>query len=390
MVPLVNCAEIKQEDEAAVKALWQMCFDDTEAFVDWYFRCYYHWEYTLGIKENDVLMASAQVIPYRLYVRSRQLPAGYVVGVDTAPAGRHKGYAKSLLYGSLSKMRQEQVPLALLMPFEGQFYYRYGWSFCYFQQWYRLAPAELSCLAEPWGEIREIHPREHLQQLEEIYQQQMTLYHGYACREKKNWEAMIADSELEQGHWLLLEHQGKGQGYMLCLEQEHQLVVQEIACCDGRAYRALLYYLSQYGAEQLELHTGVEDELAFRLAKGKENVLHYPFLMARIVDVVDCLSRLPYPVDCPPCIFAVRDDFAPWNHGSYRLTVTDGRAELCSGIQAAPQLTVTIEGLTQLVLGVKTARQLYWQGELATDNEQLLDSWTLLWPQEKNYLNAYY
>ena len=80
------------DDMPQVLNLWQTCFDDTMKFVLWYFARYWKAEHTLGVFEQheneELLQASAQVIPYNLQIRNTALSCGYIVGVDTAPEAR--------------------------------------------------------------------------------------------------------------------------------------------------------------------------------------------------------------------------------------------------------------------------------------------------------------
>ena len=126
----VVCRLADEKDTAQVQALWETCFDDTAAFVQWYFSRYYKSENTLGIFAGADLQASAQMIPYTIRLRDTALPCAYIVGVNTAPAARKKGYARTLLRECLLEQRKRKQHISLLMPFEGQFYYRYGWPFC--------------------------------------------------------------------------------------------------------------------------------------------------------------------------------------------------------------------------------------------------------------------
>jgi len=389
MSQLTECSVLTAADIPAVKELWSICFNDTPKFVDWYFREYYRVEDALGIKKNEQLLAAAQVVPYELEIRNKRMMAGYVVGVMTAPEGRHSGYAKSLLAAGLAKMREEKTALSILMPFEGQFYYRYGWSFCYFQQWYQIESQDLACLAAEYGEVQKIEPQVYLPVLHNIYHTMMaTRYHGYAYRKTKDWENLLADYALEGAQWFILKEQDNYEGYLLCLEQGNRLVVQEVAYVNRKAYQGLLWYLQQQ-EKALEIHTGPNDELAYALAKTKEGILQYPFLMARIVDVEQCLQSIAYPVDYSGCVFTVKDEFAAWNNRTYHFAVQEGRALIALSVEEA-QLTIDIHGLTMLVMGARTAKQLAYEGHLENASEEILTAWTALWPLQDNYINAYY
>ena len=101
----------EEADTGQVQALWSQCFDDTPAFVDWYFSRYYRPENTIGIFDSQKLLASAQVIPYRIRLRGKAMDCGYVVGVDTAPEARNRGYARKLLFSSADKNKSERIAL---------------------------------------------------------------------------------------------------------------------------------------------------------------------------------------------------------------------------------------------------------------------------------------
>ena len=47
-----------------VKALWQLCFDDNEEFVEMYFRLRYKNEINIAIESGDEIVSALQMIPY--------------------------------------------------------------------------------------------------------------------------------------------------------------------------------------------------------------------------------------------------------------------------------------------------------------------------------------
>ena len=50
-----------------VKALWQLCFDDNEEFVEMYFRLRYKNEINIAIESGDEIVSALQMIPYPRY-----------------------------------------------------------------------------------------------------------------------------------------------------------------------------------------------------------------------------------------------------------------------------------------------------------------------------------
>ena len=86
--------------------------------------------------------------------------------------------------------------ISLLMPFEGQFYYRYGWPFCYFHQQIKIMPRELRCAAKPWGNIRQAELQDAVDIMQRIYGAFIQNYDGAVERSAESWKLL-----LKMQHW---------------------------------------------------------------------------------------------------------------------------------------------------------------------------------------------
>lgn len=389
-----QCRLVQPQETAQVAALWRQCFDDTPQFVQWYFERYYQARHTLGIFQEDILQASAQMIPYTIKLRGVSLPCAYIVGVDTAPTARNKGYARRLLKACLEEQRRRQQPISLLMPFEGQFYYRYGWPFCYFHQRLELAPQELRCAAKAWGQIRQVDFCTAQPVLARIYEQFVQSYDGAVCRTEAGWQRLLEDAALEHTQCFLLEQQGQAVGYCLWTPLQGKILIGEMAWCCAEAKAGLLDFLQQAvpPEQRLWLELADDDSLVYQLAADKKAAVRYPFLMARIVDVVQCLEALQYPDMQVQFTLAVEDSFAAWNDGVFAVAVAQGQAavaRLPEVAKADADGQITIDGLSQLVMGARSVGQLARQGLLQA-SAQLSAAFQQLWPAQQLYINEYY
>lgn len=402
-----DCRIVTNDDMPQVLHLWQTCFDDTMKFVLWYFARYWKAENTIGIFERnngvDTLQASAQVIPYNLQIRNTNLPCGYIVGVDTAPEARNRGYAKRLLKESLCLQRERGQAISLLMPFEGQFYYRYGWPFCYFHQRIITDAKELRCIAKPWGTVRKVDLFEAQDELQRIYGMFAMRYHGTVNRTAEQWRLQLEDAQIEHTACFLIEdEQQQVQGYFLWTPLKEKCFVREIAWSHERAKAGMLYYLMQNIPEDQKLWIDLpeDDGLKYRMAAAKNDIVLYPFLMARIVDVKQCLEALWYPDLKAELLLTVQDDFAEWNTGNYHMIIENNRAQVTVVGETVsedlkqsniPSGTISIEGLSQMVMGTCSADTLVQQEILCCDTEQtpvpILQS---IWPKQTNFINEYY
>jgi hypothetical protein len=91
----------------------------------------------------------------------------------------------------------------------------------------------------------------------------------------------------------------------------------------------------------------------------------------------------------------VSDAFAPWNHAVFEVTAADGQAvvqklEYADGSSGeGADIAITIEGLSQLVMGARSAQKLHRQKELVCEPEYLAVL-QQLWPEQSLYFNEYY
>lgn len=120
-----------RRDDAAVRALWELCFPDEGGFNDYFFSHIYEPQHTLLYMQEGELAAMLQMLPYTLCVRSESLPCTYIYGVCTHPEHRRRGYAAALLERSFSLDKAAGRPVSFLIPAEKwlfEFYRPFGYT----------------------------------------------------------------------------------------------------------------------------------------------------------------------------------------------------------------------------------------------------------------------
>ena len=63
-----------------VKALWKVCFDDSEEFVEMYFRLRYKTEVNVAIKSGDEVISALQMLPYPMTFGGETVQTSYISG----------------------------------------------------------------------------------------------------------------------------------------------------------------------------------------------------------------------------------------------------------------------------------------------------------------------
>ena len=114
-----------------VKALWQLCFDDSEEFVEMYFRLRYKNEINVTIESGDEVISALQMIPYPMTFCGNTVQTSYVSGACTHPDFRGNGVMRELLSQAFARMLRNGTHFSTLIPAEPwlfDYYARMGYA----------------------------------------------------------------------------------------------------------------------------------------------------------------------------------------------------------------------------------------------------------------------
>ena len=98
------------------RALWSLCFGDTEEFMKLYFTRKYTPERNSCLVRDGRVVAALQRLPYRMMFGGGVVPVAYVSGVCTQPECRGKGLMTELMGQAHRKMYADGCLFSLLIP----------------------------------------------------------------------------------------------------------------------------------------------------------------------------------------------------------------------------------------------------------------------------------
>lgn len=101
-----------------VKKLWKLCFNDSDEFIDMYFRLRYNSEVNITIQSGDEVIAAMQMLPYPMTFFGNTLSTSYVSGACTHPDYRDRGVMRELLSQAFGRMYRNDVAFSILIPAE--------------------------------------------------------------------------------------------------------------------------------------------------------------------------------------------------------------------------------------------------------------------------------
>ena len=259
----------KKEDLSFLKHAWKVCFDDPQAFIDWNFTHNFAYDDTLIAECGGVSASNLQLMPHRISLRGKEYPINYVSGVATLPKFRKRGLVRELFTFAFEEMKKRHQPISLLVPFNYEFYEKFGYKQCY-QKVFRYADIL------PEGEYVTTISSALIDALDRIYRKEMEVHTGFALRTRKDWQKILEDL-------ILLSH---GQ---IRLSQEGY---------------AMITPRNEGGFEAHEVLGNCS------LAFTEETK---PFAMARIIDAMEVLKTLA-PEFLIPVRLKVRDAQIPENN----------------------------------------------------------------------------
>ena len=130
-----------------VKALWKLCFDDSDQFIDMYFRLRYKSEINVVIESGNEVISALQMLPYVMTYYGKEISVNYIYGACTLPSERGQGLMRQLIQKAFEVMESRKVALTVIIPADPWLfdYYRdlgYTEAFDYSEETY-IRPSEI-------------------------------------------------------------------------------------------------------------------------------------------------------------------------------------------------------------------------------------------------------
>lgn len=127
----------KETDEQAlnlkwqVRALWKLCFNDSNAFIQLYFDKKYRNDSTDIVLRQGRVVSALQRLPYSMSYYGLTVPVAYLSGLCTHPEYRGNGLMSSLIRQAHRKMYEVGCWFSLLIPADESlvsYYARFGYA----------------------------------------------------------------------------------------------------------------------------------------------------------------------------------------------------------------------------------------------------------------------
>ncbi len=351
-----------------------------------------------GCFDKDVLVSSFAYFTSIVVIRNKEFPMSGIWGVATAPHYRNRGLIRQLMHLTLEKMYNEKLLISCLYPFKFSFYQKFGWKLANINHRYHIETDKFIFCPVSDRTVREVFE---LDDLKEVYSNIAGKKYNYMVkRVEKDWRRKV--NPKEPGYlFVCYDTNDNPCGYLIARFMEHQpasngvensadtIYLQEFFWYDRKTKQALFNFLKRHMDHRKYVVFSTPDPniLASLIeARIKANEV-FPGSMARIVDVKQVVEALDYSKEVK-FVLKVNDPICEWNNKTFIFFVTEGRAFLEETSQS-PDVTIDIGSLSQMIVGFRTASQLYDSWEIDC-SEKMFPILNQLFPPQTNFYREFF
>lgn len=321
-----------------------------------------------GEFEKEDLLSKLHILSLEISIDNKRFSMGGIAGVATWPEHRRKGSVTRLLQKALLSMKEKGQTISLLHPFNIQFYRRFGWELTASVNKYTLEKSDLIRYEEVPGTVSRLTKEDGNSLLTSVYEEWFHTYNHLLVRTDDWWNNHV----FTEGYNRIIyrDEDGVPKGYLCCKAADKLLDVQEFVYLTEDARRALWNFICQHDSmvDKVKIIAPSNDQLPFLINNPRIHQEHYPYFMARIVDVEAFLKQYPFKQAEHPIRIAITDDKAEWNNGTF--SIGDDRTRTSSNNEAA--LTMDIQTLTAALLGSHKPTFLYQCGRIKGKQENMI------------------
>lgn len=380
-----------EKDLENIKDIWNYCFGDEEAFVNYYFDNKYKPENTIIIEENDELMSSLQLNQYKINLNNKIYDTSYVVGVSTYPNARGKGYMKDMMDFALNELYKKDQLVSLLMPIDYRLYKKYGYEHCYDQIEYKLNIEELKQF-KIVGNFEKI-TNNHINYMMDIYNEFLLNTNAYVVRDKNYYENLFKEIKCENGH-MYIHKEENYEGYIIYFIMEDTMFIREICYKNISSLKSMLKFIYNHNTQckKVTIMSPVIDSIRYILPNLKTSEINIkPFMMGRVINLEKFLNTLSIECnDLDGVYIEIIDNQIKENNNVFEIRVKDNKVKAIKSNKKA-DIGLSINYISQLAFSyIDIEKVLFLENITKTkENTKAINLLKSIFSKKENYINEY-
>ncbi len=331
-------------------------------------------EWTLCAFDGPRLVSSFSTIPFTMRANGTAVPMGGVSAVGTLPEYRRQGLVRRIATRAFADMRERGQAVASLWASQAAIYQRYGYAMASVLRSYRVDTADIAFHDGDDGtsRVERLDASSGYDLVKQVYIAFIADRMCYLHRARPLWLNNALDEDDAEGPiHIALSRGADGQpdGYAIYTlragKRNHasrgqEVVIRDLAWLSPGAYRSLWSFIARHdlvGSVRWDNAPADDPAVEFFMEPRLLHARDHEGFWLRVVDVPQALSGRGWDADGELTIAVAEDALAPWNTGTWRVSVSGGAAEVASG-DGRPDLRLSVKALALLYTGRRSAREL--------------------------------
>mgnify|MGYP005873646301 FL=1 len=320
-----------------VKALWKLCFEDSEEFVEMYFKLRYKNEVNVAIQSGDEVISALQMLPYPMTFCGEMVQTSYISGACTHPDFRSKGVMRELLSQSFARMLRNGIQFSTLIPAE-------PWLFDYYK---RMGYATVFQYSVKEMTLPEFIPSKEIavnvvsKPQDEVYSYLNKKLSERPCciqHSAEDFQVIMADLPISGGNLFVAKQTNEIWGIAIIYKRENCIIINELLAEDKDTEYSLLFAIKQY--------TGCNHII--QLLPPDKELPQHSLGMARIINAKEVLQIYASAFPEDDMQLEVSDKQLSVNNGYYYLS--DGKCRYSAERLPGAHIQTNISELTEKIL----------------------------------------
>lgn len=320
-----------------VKALWKLCFEDSEEFVEMYFKLRYKSEVNVAIQSGDEVISALQMLPYPMTFCGEMVQTSYISGACTHPDFRSKGVMRELLSQSFARMLRNGIQFSTLIPAE-------PWLFDYYK---RMGYATVFQYSVKEMTLPEFIPSKEIavnvvsKPQDEVYSYLNKKLSERPCciqHSAEDFQVIMADLPISGGNLFVAKQANEIWGIAIIYKRENCIIINELLAEDKDTEYSLLFAIKQY--------TGCNHII--QLLPPDKELPQHSLGMARIINAKEVLQIYASAFPEDDMQLEVSDKQLSVNNGYYYLS--DGKCRYSAERLPGAHIQTNISELTEKIL----------------------------------------
>lgn len=330
-------------------------------------------EWTLCAFDGARLVASYCTIPFTMRANGKAMPLGGVSAVGTLPEYRRQGLLRRITTQAFSQMYEAGQPVAALWASQAAIYQRYGYAQTTVKRSYSIDTTDIAFFDGDGGlgNVERLDVESGYELIKGLYISFVADRMCYLHRSRALWGNTLEEIEADGPVQIAVsrDREGVPNGYAVYTlrsgrvdheARSQELVVRDVGWLDLDGYRSLWSWFGRHDlVGRVRWDNAPIDDPAIELL-AEPRLLHSrdrEGVWFRMVDVEAALGGRGYDNDGRIRIEVMDDDLAPWNVGTFELTVDGGEAEV-KGVPGPGDVRLPVKALASLFTGYRSARGL--------------------------------